>query len=382
MKIMYVAPRYHTNQLDIVKGLLDRGDEVKYICYYTSQIEDYSLLKPVVLGFSSFSQLINNFYIKVIKRNQRGACDIRIKYGIPPLGKLKELIKEFNPDVIILRDRTFYSISANLAKPKNTVSILYNQSPYYDEPPKKDLLHKAVYALTPKYRYTPVLGTDADGKKPGKYDYYLPFVMDPHCDPDKREYFRDDRINIMCIGVFTPRKNHMMLLDAVRKVRTELGTDISLTLVGEAVEDNQIEYLDSLINYITEIDAKDWVTVHKNLSRQEVFDLYLKNDLFVIPSTKEPASISQLEAMSFSLPAIVSDSNGTACYTINGNNGYLFKDNDGEDLTDKIKEAVSSREHLINMARNAYESVLANNSFDAYYAGIQRIVDDIRKGTK
>lgn len=382
MRIMYVAPRYHTNQLDIVKGLMDRGDEVKYICYYTSQIEDYSLLQPEVLGFSSFSQFINNFYINVIKKNKRGALDIRIKYGIPPVKRLKRLIREFNPDILILRDRTFYSIFANWCKPKGTISILYNQSPYYDKPPKNDLFHKIVYVLTPKYRYTPVLGTKDADKKIGEHDYYLPFVTEPHCAPNMRQYFKDDCVNIMCIGVFTPRKNHMMLFDAVNDLRSRTGLNLRLTLVGEAVEDNQIEYLGTIKKYICENEADDWVRIYRNLSRQEVFDIYLENDLFVIPSTKEPASISQLEAMSFGLPAIVSDSNGTACYTINGSNGYLFRDNDCKDLTAKIEEAVSSRERLLIMADNAYASVVENNSFDVYYEGIKRIADDIRKDTK
>lgn len=378
---MYVAPRYHTNQIDIVNGLLNKGDEVKYICYYTSPIEDYSLLRPIVLGFSSFSQFINTIYIKVIKRNQKGALDFRIKYGVPPLFKLKKHLQEFDPDILVLRDRTFYSIMANLVKPKSTVSILYNQSPYYDEPPKNDLPHKMVYALTPTHRYTPVLGIAANSQMPMASDYYLPFVMESHCSPDKRRYFLDNKINIMCVGVFTPRKNHLMLLNAVNKVRNESGIDIRLTLVGEATENSQIEYLNMLKNHIAQVSAEDWTIIHTNLSRQEVFDQYLKNDLFILPSTQEPASISQLEAMSFSLPAIVSDTNGTACYTVSGSNGYLFKDNDTEDLANKIKEAVSSKEHLLDMANNAYESILKNNSFDTYYEGIQRIANDIRKNT-
>ena len=382
MKIMYIAPRFHTNQVDTVKGLLNKGDEVKYICYYASQIEDYSLLKPVVLGFSFISQFISAFYTKVIKRNCIGALDIRINYGIPPVFKLKRLIRDFNPDILILRERSFYSIVANLVKPQNTVSLLYNQSPYYDDPPKKDLLHKVVYFLTPQYRYTPVLGKETDGHEPRKKDYFLPFVIEPHCEPENRLYFQDNKINIMCVGVFTPRKNHIMLLEAINKVREELKLDIRLTFVGEAVDNNQIAYLDSLKKRILQIKAEEWIIIYTNLSRQEVFNTYLKNDLFIIPSTQEPASVSQLEAMCFSLPAIVSDSNGTSCYTINGSNGYLFKDNDIDDLINKIKEAVSSRENLINLAHNAYESIIRNNSFEKYYDGINRIANDIRKNSK
>lgn len=379
MKIMYVAQRYHTNQIDTVKGFIDNGDEVKYICYYTSKIEDYSLIKPVVLGFSAFSRFINFVYISIIKRNQRGASNIRINYGIPPVHKLKKLMKEFDPDVLVVRDRTIYSIVANSKKPKKTASILYNQSPYYDEAPKTDLRHKIVYSLTPKYRYTPVMGTEGEGRAAGEHDYFLPFVIAPHCKPSDRSYFADERINIMCIGVFTPRKNHMMLFDAVDRIRKKTGINLHLTLVGEAVEDNQVEFLETVKEYIASNDGNGWTDVLTNLTRQEVFDLYLKNDLFVIPSTDEPASVSQLEAMSFGLPAIVSDSNGTACYTTDGDNGYRFRDMDGEDLEEKISRIVTEREVLRHMADRAYQSIVKNNSFEIYYEGIQKIVDDIRR---
>ena len=30
MKVMYVAPRYHTNQIAIMKGWIERGDKVAF----------------------------------------------------------------------------------------------------------------------------------------------------------------------------------------------------------------------------------------------------------------------------------------------------------------------------------------------------------------
>ena len=49
MKVMYIAPRFHTNQSAVVKGWIERGDEVTFISYYTAIIEDYSYIKPIVL---------------------------------------------------------------------------------------------------------------------------------------------------------------------------------------------------------------------------------------------------------------------------------------------------------------------------------------------
>ena len=42
MKFLYVAPRYHTNQMDIMQGLTQLGHEVRFISHYAAIIEDYS----------------------------------------------------------------------------------------------------------------------------------------------------------------------------------------------------------------------------------------------------------------------------------------------------------------------------------------------------
>ena len=97
---------------------------------------------------------------------------------------------------------------------------------------------------------------------------------------------------------------------------------------------------------------------------------YEKADLFVLPSTLEPASISQLEAMAFSVPVICSDTNGSACYVEEGRNGFLFKDNDRKDLKEKLEKVLRSPLDLRELGRNAYEDVKEKYQFDNYLKGI------------
>ena len=92
MKIMYIAPRFHTNQSAVVKGWIERGDEVLFISYYTAIIEDYSCITPVVLGFSPIYKLIDKVYVDVIHRKELSAITFKIKHGFPPVFKLKKII--------------------------------------------------------------------------------------------------------------------------------------------------------------------------------------------------------------------------------------------------------------------------------------------------
>lgn len=379
MKIMYLAPRFHTNQAAAVKGWIDRGDEVLFVSYYTAIIEDYSYVQPVVLGFSPVFNLIDKFYMEVLHRRDAGASAFKINHGFPQILKLRKIIREWKPDLIIMRDRTLYTIAGYILG-RRSKCILYNQSPMWDDPPKGDVLHRLVRQLTPKYRMTPVMGTKEPGKEIADRSYFVPFVVEPRIAPDQKKYFKNDRINVLCIGKFEPRKHHMMLMDAMSEIAKTSGIKYHLTVIGEATGRLQKEFLEKVKVHIADNHYEKTVTLLTNIPREKTNEYYADADVFVIPSTREMASISQLEAMSFSIPAICSDKNGSACYVIDGVNGYRFKDCDREDLRDKLSLLLKSRQQIMEMGTRAYQSILENNVFHNYYEGVQTILNDM--GTK
>ena len=376
MKIMYIAPRFHTNQAAVVKGWLARGDEVVFISYYMATIEDYSELKPVVLGFSFWYKIFDKIYVDIIHKNEVYANGFKINYGFPPLLKLWKVIHQWKPDIVIVRDRTLYSIAGYLLSRKKSKCILYNQSPMWDDPPKKDLAHKLVYKLTPKYRITPVMGKKCAGKIVNEKTYFLPFVVEPKIEPRYKMYFENNIINILCIGVFEPRKHHIMLLDAVGKVSNQISEKLHITVIGVASETHQKDFLKKVRKHIEERHYENMVTILTNIPKKQMDKHFAVADIFVIPSTKEMASISQLEAMSYSIPVICSDSNGSACYVIDGENGYQFEDCNQEDLERKLLMLLGNRDKIVKMGEKAYQSILKNNSFLNYYEGICEIVKD------
>lgn len=373
---MYIAPRFHTNQSAIVKGWIEKGDEVLFISYYKAIIEDYSCIQPIVLGFSPIYKLIDKIYVDVIHRNDLSALTFKIKHGFPPILKLKKVMQNYKPDVIIMRDRTLYTIAAYLLGRKRKC-ILYNQNPLWDDKKKNDLAHKIVEKLTPKYRMTPVLGKQNSNKVINQHSYYIPLAVEPQCSPEEKIYFEDDKIHILCIGKYEPRKNHMMLMETIDEIRKETGEKLELTVIGEATNRHQKQFLEQVRMFVQENCYKNFVTILTNVPRKLTNEYYMGADVFVIPSTREMASVSQLEAMSFSIPVICSDTNGTSCYVEEGKTGYIFKDCDKVDLKRKLYMLVSERERIVKMGNNAYQSILENYTFKNYYLGIQKILDDM-----
>lgn len=366
MKFLYVAPRYHTNQMDIMKGLTKNGHEVLFISHYAAIIEDYSCVTPIVLGYSRLYRLIDFLYVKVIHRKDPTAIVFKIQHGFPPLRKLKKLICGFEPDLVILRERSVYSMAAyHICKKQGYPCILYNQNPLWSEPAKTDMKHRLVDRMMPAFRMTPVMGEKKPGMVVGENDYFVPFVVNSQRAPDERTYFGDGRIHILCIGKYEIRKHHLELLRAVEQLRNKY--EIRVTLVGEATNHFQKEYCGQVKNYVREHDMGNLVTVKTNVPKRDMEREYLGADLYVIPSTLEMASVSQLEAMSYSLPVICSDTNGTACYVEDGVTGYLFRDCDEADLLDKLDAMLSDKERMLSMGAAGYRAVVEKYNFRNYF---------------
>ena len=126
---------------------------------------------------------------------------------------------------------------------------------------------------------------------------------------------------------------------------------------------------------MAEHNLQERVTLLQNLNRRQVGGEYKKADLFVIPSTLESASISQLEAMAYSLPVICGDKNGTACYVENGKNGWQFKDNNKGALKDAVVKIISDTENMKSMGKKSYEFICEKYQIETYIAGIEQLLE-------
>ncbi len=378
MKVLYLAPRYHTNQAAIIRGWLQQGHEVFFLSQYAGKSEDYSDIMPEIIGYSKLFKVIDYVYMNLLRRKSPYCGDWKLKTGFPPLFKLKKRLKQIRPDVAIIRERSLYSIIATMwCRYYHIPAILYNQSPVWESPKSLDWKHKIVWKLVPEYRISPVLlkGIDNAGLVQDKNAYWLPFVMEPQLDPSLKTYFLNQKVNIFNIGKYEKRKNQMLLVKTVESLRRDYP--LHLTIAGECSNHFHEEYLKELKQYVKEHNLSELITIYVNLSRKEVFELYKKSDVFVLPSTGEPAAVSHLEAMAFAVPAVCSTGNGTANYIVNGQTGFVFNDNDADDLELKLRQLLKDKNIIPEMGKKAYEHVKNKFQFEQYFRGIKEIMDKI-----
>lgn len=134
---------------------------------------------------------------------------------------------------------------------------------------------------------------------------------------------QDRRLNIVSIGNLNPLKGHDILLSALEEFRHPY----SLIIVGATLQ-NQLSYFEDLRKQAdticrnfpdASIEFRGWAV------RDEIRDLLLKSDVFVLPSRSEACPIALLEAMAMECTCIASDVGGVSEIIDDASYGYIVK---------------------------------------------------------
>ncbi len=169
--------------------------------------------------------------------------------------------------------------------------------------------------------------------------------VDPREDDVVRRRYGLPRRYILFVGVFEPRKNVPLLVDAFVAFRRRYDTvgDFQLALVGgagyrgeeiaEGVRGRGLEPAVRLLGYVPDEDLPA---------------LYRQADLLVVPSQYEGFGLPALEAMACGTPVLAADRSSLP--EVVGPSGRLFAPGDAELLADQMEEILSSDETLAEMS--------------------------------
>lgn len=371
MKFLFVAPRFHTNQFTLVQELINKGNEVQFWVQYIGAIEDHNVLEPSVMKISLFSKLTCAFAKRKLSASEYESKRTRLFF--PGFFSIISSIRQYNPDVVVLREyskTTFVVYSCCRVLGIRNV-IVYNQKPLDYCAFKSTIKRKIADIFFPKVRYTPVkeyclLNGNSYSTDSNQHSYFVPFVINSYY--GKKEYLINGKVNILDVGKFREYKNHKILIEALSKIRDL--KNVHLTIVGQASNEDEKKYLESLYKLIDTYNLNQFVSIETNVEFSNMKSLYLQNDILVLPSIKEEAGISVLEAMSYGLYVISTDNNGTAFYVKEGG-GTLFNHLSSNDLAFKLSEAINKPE-LIRKAGNKSRTYISDNcSIDKYISAMQ-----------
>lgn len=164
----------------------------------------------------------------------------------------------------------------------------------------------------------------------------------------------NDRLNIIFIGNLIPRKQLIVLIEALNLIDSKLW---HLDVVGNMKVDSQ--YSDTVRERIRLFGMDGHVTFSGVLSDRALLEQLKRSDVLAVPSSWEGFGIVYLEGMAFGLPAIAG-TEGAAREIINhGENGYLVETGDSEALASHLKFLIADRHALTSMSINALDTFVS-----------------------
>ena len=161
-----------------------------------------------------------------------------------------------------------------------------------------------------------------------------------------------DGTGVLFVGRLAPMKGVSVLIRAMAKL------DASLTIVGDGSERDRLESL------ATEVGTD--ATFVGRVPPEDVDDYYRAADVFCLPSTgDEGLPNAVLEAMSWGLPCVTTDSGGLPSLVGEGDRGFVVPKNEPAILRERLAELLDNSQRRATIGDNAREYVVTNHSWKA-----------------
>jgi len=348
------------------------GHEVYFLVNTYGYTEDHSLVVPTILGESFFSELVGKFF-----RNRA----VNRQWYFPRFVDLWIYLYSLRPNVTIIRVHgRVFNLAASIF-----LSLLGSRLVFYEQvgPLRLQTLHngtllgifRRLIFFARLYSFNAVWITpipsrlDCPGQLPQRC-FFLPFAV--HVSPIRQANDVEKPTMLLTIGKYQERKNHAMLLHVLSKLSLDLK--IQCTMVGEVVTPEQRCQRAKIELLVRQHDLDDTVVFLDNVPHADIAAVYKTHDIFVLPATREPASISVLEALGAGLPVVCSETCGTSSYVRYGVTGFTFTDGCHDSLYIALRNILLDENLWRRMSAQARIDAMEFFSGAAYYEKLKEII--------
>lgn len=195
-------------------------------------------------------------------------------------------------------------------------------------------------------------------------------VIPISCGIDAGNYTADleprDGNRIVFVGRLTTEKQIGVILRAIAKLDPAL--DVRFDIVGSGDQRRNLD------NLTAELGLTERVHFHGHTSDDELRSLLTNASVFAIASIAELQSIATMEAMASGLPIVAADAVALPHLVHDGENGYLFRPGDVDDLAEKLTTVLTlPQEERVRMQQASLEGVKVHDirrtldTFEALY---------------
>lgn len=337
--------------------LANEGYETTLLTFYPTQNE-YPLdkkVKRVYLYPSHATYAKTPSFLRFLKKNRL----------------LRKFLKHTHQDVVI---PFLYStnVLCALSAPKHTkVAQTIRNSPWHE--PKNRILKFFFYHLVKRCKVIVVQNEEQTTyfkhmKKVKPYVVCNP--VNPEIENITKEKYSNIQ-NIISVGRLSAQKNQKMLIDAIEILKNKYKKIVNLDIYGDG------ECKTELMKYIETKKLNDQIFLKGKI--QNIFNIEIKYDLFVLSSSYEGFPNALLEAMALGMPVISTNcKTGPTEMIDNGKNGFLLASYNAEDMAKCIYE-IDNAKILESVGQQARSDMISKYSKENCIKQLSFLIDDITK---
>jgi L-malate glycosyltransferase len=172
----------------------------------------------------------------------------------------------------------------------------------------------------------------------------------------------------------TKRKGLEYLIQAIQKLAPKYP-NLFLKIAGEGDEKENLERM------VKNLGLEEKIEFLGRIAREETAPYYQEASIFVLPSLNEGMSNAMLEALATGLPLVATDTGGTKELVEDGENGFIIKMKDSDDIAEKIEKLFNDgglRERMGAASRKKAETMSWEKAAKKYieiYFKIKELTD-------
>jgi glycosyltransferase involved in cell wall biosynthesis len=363
-----VAPRFHTNQVQLIKKLLDKKHEIFFHVACIGPTEDHSLITPLRYKQSKLSMLIEMIM---------GRGGVTRRYYFPQLVNYWRVVKQLKPAIIVIRDpyKLFSLMTAIFALLVKAKIIFYTQEDIFRSRTRRTLWKQQLTIRFFKAAWmTPVKSSPMSESKSGlKYMYYVPLPVVVSSEETISNNRCGEVPRILMIGKYhQERKKHRLLLQALNRLKNQCP--FTATIAGECATEVQRNKFNCIKQEADNLQLTGLVEFKQNVPYNNMPALYASHNIFVLPAIDEQYGVSVNEALGNGLPVICTDTCGANFNISNGYNGFVIKSNSLDELTASLEMLISNQQQLHQMQAKALQYARENLSVDVFYSKFSQMI--------
>jgi glycosyltransferase involved in cell wall biosynthesis len=187
--------------------------------------------------------------------------------------------------------------------------------------------------------------------------YVAPNGVDINRFSPPKHRVHNETCRLISVGRLERIKGHDILVKAAHLLKSQ-GADISLTLVGDGKERENLE------RQVNELELGNLVHFLGDQPPDSIVEQLHRSDIFVMPSRDESFGVACIEAMATGLPVVASRVGGLPAFVEQGINGLLFESEHPEQLAAAVAILLKDPEQRNHMGTNAIDTVRSKFSHE------------------